>query len=694
MSSPGRLLATLACVLWVGSFLARSDGAEKQLRYVRKATRQETIEATLEATGWPRPVGPWYFLGPFDNVAGTGFRTEYPPERDWPPDLKRSYRGRGGEIVRWRKAVRVLDNEVNNLQLYSGIENSCVYLYRRMVSPRRALVTASFGSDDTITVWVNGYKVLARDVQRAVAPDQEQVQLPLNKGVNHLLVKICNYGGPMGFYFALRLPPRLEAELQRRLEEDFPADPESQYYRIYTIPVPEDIVLEVGGLVVRPDGKLLVCTRRGEIWLVENPDAEDLSEVRFRLFARGLHEPLGMTLVGNDLYVCQRPELTLVRDVDGDDRADEFITVCDWWGLSGDYHEFAFGPARTPDGSFFVALNVGFQWGHQAKAPWRGWCVRITPDGKFVPWASGLRSPNTIAVAPDGTVFYCDNQGEWVAACKLVEVRQGEFYGHAASLRWHPTRREEDIPLKGQRYDALDPKVGVTPPAVWFPYAALSQSASEPVWDETGGRFGPFAGQCFVGEQTKSLIMRVDLERVRGRYQGACFAFRSGFQCGVNRLAFAPDGTLYVGQTDRGWGSVGGKSYGLQRVVFTGKVPFEIKHFRIQQDAIAQTFTKPVDRETAANTESYALESYTYHYWSTYGSPEIDRRPVRIERAVVDADGLRVRLVVPVEELRTGRVYQLTASGVRSRQGEPLLHPEGFYTLNQLPEPAATAAGQ
>ena len=107
----------------------------------------------------------------------------------------------------------------------------------------------------------------------------------------------------------------------------------------------------------------------------------------------------------------------------------------------------------------------------------------------------------------------------------------------------------------------------VTPPCVWFPYGRMGQSASEPRWDTTGGKFGPFAGQCFVGDQTKSIVMRVYLEKINGRYQGACFPFRSGFECGVNRLVFGPDGSLYVGMTNRGWGSLGGKPYGLQRLV-------------------------------------------------------------------------------------------------------------------------------
>lgn len=669
-------------VLW---FLGADAGiamAQERLNYVRKATREETIAATLEASGLPRPVGPWYFVGPFDHQDGAGFLAEYGPEKQWPPDLNAAYVGRGGKPVRWRQAVRVVDGEVNNLQLYPNVENSCVYLYRKLESPRETTVTAWFGSDDTITVWINGQRVLARDVQRPVAPNQDRAELPLKRGENHLVVKICNYGGPMGFYFNIALPPILDAELQIRLERDFPRDPEAAHYRIETIPVPEDIVLEVGGIVVRPDGNLLVCTRRGEIWLVENPGAEDLASIRFRLFASGLHEPLGMTLVGNDLYVVQRPELTLVRDTDGDDRADEFITICDEWGLSGDYHEFAFGPARAPDGSFFVALNVGFQWGHQAKAPWRGWCVKITPDGKMIPWASGLRSPNGINFAPDGTLFYCDNQGEWVAACKMVEIRQGEFYGHVASLRWHPERTESEIPSSGQRYDSLDPRLGVTPPAIWFPYGSLSQSASEPVWDTTG-KFGPFQGQCFVGEQTRSLIMRVDLQKVGGRYQGACFMFRKGFQCGINRMAFAPDGTLYVGQTDRGWGSVGGRPYGLQRVRYTGRAPFEILHYRLLHDGFLLEFTEPVD-PASVKEGAVSLQSYTYNYWSTYGSPEVDRRGVPIQGIETGEDRRSVRLRVLPEHLVPGRVYHLSAPGIRSETGSPLLHPEGYYTLNKL----------
>ena len=467
--------------------------------------------------------------------------------------------------------------------------------------------------------------------------------------------------------------------------------PESRHYKIVTLPIPKDIILEVGGLAMRPDGKLLACTRRGEVWLITNPNAADPADVKFKLFASGLHEALGMTIHGKDVYVAQRPELTKLVDRDGDDVVDDYITLCDRWGVSGNYHEYAFGPARDKQGNFFVTLNVGFGGKSQSEAPWRGWCVKITPKGEMIPYAAGLRSPNGLAFSPDGDLFYADNQGEWVAACKLHHIREGEYYGHPASLRWakqSPFAKtlKESYP-SGMLYDGQmgQSRAGMpepTPPCIWFPYGRMGQSASEPIWDTTAGQFGPFAGQCFVGDQTKANLMRVYLEKVNGRFQGACFPFRQGFECGVNRLAFGPDGSLYVGMTNRGWGSVGGKPYGLQRLVYTGDLPFEVQMMKLTKTGFDLTFTKPLDADTAAKLTSYSLQSFTHHYWSTYGSPEMDKKPEKIDAVKLSAD--RKTASLTVTGFRRGRIYELHLDGVRSPDGEPVLHAEAYYTLNEV----------
>jgi hypothetical protein len=672
------------------------------LVYVKKASRHETIQATFAASGLPAFGGPWHIIGPFDNTDRKGFATAYPPEKEI--DLTKTYAGKNGKPVRWQEFAKFRLGELNDLAIFADNHEACAYLTHVIEAKEPITLTLALGSDDTLTVWLNGEKVLARDVERGAAPDQDRVALPLKAGPNRLLIKVCNFGGPWSLYLRPEFPGRLDGQFKTRLARDFggdragapnsPLTAEARHYRIETIPIPPEIVLEVGGLAFRPDGKLLCCTRRGDVWLIPNPLAADPNAVEFKLFATGLHEALGLLVDGQDVYVVQRPELTRLVDRDGDDVADEYLTVCDRWGVSGDYHEFAFGPARDKEGNFYVTLNVGFGGGHQAKAPWRGWCVKITPKGELIPYAAGLRSPNGVNVSPEGDLFYCDNQGEWVATCKMHHIRPGEYYGHPAGLRWAKDSPYADTfpherHASGMLYDGQPGKTGVggkpplTPPAVWFPYGRMGKSASEPVWDTTGGKFGPFAGQCFVGDQTNSTVMRVALEKVNGRYQGACFPFRSGFDCGVNRLAFAPDGrTLMVGETNRGWGSVGGKPYGLQRLVYTGEPPFEIHAISLTKTGFELTFTKPLDPATAGRPDAYSVQSHTYNYWSTYGSEEMDKRPERITAVQVAAD--RTKVALTVENLRPGRVYSLFLTGVKSAAGDPVLHPEGHYTLNTL----------
>ncbi len=697
-------LAAVLCGLAVGANQPpdKPPSPPLQGQYVKKSSRVETICATLASYGLPNLQGKWYYVGPFDNTDNVGFDTPYPPERT--VDLTASYLGKRDRKIGWKEFPDFpIGKVVNLVPLFPrDNRNAVVYLYHRFESPLAFRMRLSLGSDDTLSVFFNGKRIHHEPHFRPAAPDQDFVDLDVRKGTNELLIKIGQLGGDWAVYVApAELPAVVPAAVRLQLARDFavsaaPAGTvgrEAVYYQVLTIPLPEECVLEVGGLAFRPDGKLLACTRRGEIWLIDQATADDPSTARFQLFAAGLHEALGLYVENNQtVYVVQRPELTKIVDRDGDGRADEFVTVCDRWGVSGDYHEFAFGPARDRQGNFYITLNVGFGGGHQAKAPWRGWCVRVTPDGRLEPYAFGLRSPNGVNFSPDGDLFYCDNQGEWVATNKMHHVKPGQFYGHQASLRWLKLSPFAELAAKpypsSMRYDGTDSAGRFTgnypphdPPAIWFPYGRMGQSASEPVWDTTGGKFGPFAGQCFVGDQTRSMIMRVALEKIDGVYQGACFPFRSGLQCGVNRLCFAPDGSLMVGQTNRGWGSIGSKPYGLQRLVFTGKTPMEIHHIRLVRDGFELVFTKPLPPQPSWD-RAVSVTSFTYNYWSTYGSPEVDTRAEKV--AAVNLVGPQtLRLNVP--NLRRGRVYEFRLDGIQSTDGEPLLHPEAYYTLNVLP---------
>ena len=126
---------------------------------------------------------------------------------------------------------------------------------------------------------------------------------------------------------------------------------EERYYPISTIEAPADLQLEVSGLAALPDGRMAMAIRKGEVWIY---DAKNDS---FKQFATGLHEPLGLTFHQGDLYTCQRTEVTRLRDRDKDDKADGYLTYAKGWGVSGNYHEYAYGPVFDPKGDMYITLN-------------------------------------------------------------------------------------------------------------------------------------------------------------------------------------------------------------------------------------------------------------------------------------------------------------------------------------------------
>ncbi len=680
--------------------------AQAKPEYMKKPSRASTAVATLTSAGLPTLAGTWYYAGPFDNTNKTGFDTKFAPEVKF--DLKDNFSGKGGAQFGWAEYKNFKLGEVLNLKpLCPKNENdSTIYIAHQFEANADVKLPVSLGSDDTITVWLNGKELLKEAHERAAAPDQDFTTLPITKGKNTLLLKITQLQGGWEVFVCPGLPETLSKEIRAQYAKDYPvkastsAAPinlgaEAQFYGITTFATPKECILEVGGLAFRPDGKLLACTRRGEVWLVDDPSTATPSESQFSKYAGGLHEALGLWVQDNKtVYVVQRPELSILKDNTGSNKADEFLTLCDKWGVSGDYHEYAFGPARDKDGNFFITLNVGFGGGHQAKAPWRGWCVKV--DGKtgaMEPWAYGLRSPNGINFNPDGDLFYADNQGEWVATNKLHHIQKGKFFGHQAGLKWVKESpfadKVSDKVASGMMYDgqAAPGKAGpkgmpeLSPPCIWFPYGRMGKSVSEPIWDTTGGKFGPFSGQCFVGDQNTAEVMRVAMEKVNDVYQGACFPFRRGMQCGVNRLCFGPDGALYVGETRRGWGSLGGKDYGLQRISFSGKTPLEVHHISLTKQGFDVVFTKPMD-PALVKPELVGMKSYTYIYASPYGCPETDTRPEKVTSAKLSADGKTLSIAGP--ELARGRVYDFNFVGVKSKDGEALLHADAYYTLNEL----------
>ncbi len=470
------------------------------------------------------------------------------------------------------------------------------------------------------------------------------------------------------------------------LAQDAPT--EADYYPITRFEIPEGVVLEASGFQMMPDGKMAVCSRRGEIWMITDPFAKEVTADQFKRFAHGLHETLTLAERDGWLYTTQRSDVSRLRDTDGDGEADEFEVVNDGWEISGDYHEYAFGSKFDKNGDIWVVLCLTGSF--SSKVPYRGWCVRVTSSGELIPTTSGIRSPGGIGANHLGDMFYTDNQGPWNGTCALKHLPVGKFVGHPGGFEWYKFAEpfigeKPEEPKSGSRFMTEAKRLPkYEPPAVLFPYNKMGKSAAGVTCDTTGGKFGPFENQMFVTDQSYSTVMRCYMEKVKGHYQGVCFPFLEGFGSGSLGLEMTNNGTMFVGGTNRGWGSRGRKPFAVERVDWTGKVPFEVLEMKAKPDGFELVFTEPVDQKTAESLDSYSMETYTYIFQSAYGSPEVDHTEPKISKAVAGKDGKSVRLYV--DGLQEGHVHELHSDGVKSKAGLSLLHPEAYYTLNYIPE--------
>lgn len=470
------------------------------------------------------------------------------------------------------------------------------------------------------------------------------------------------------------------------------AEREAEYYQIVDVPLPEDLAVEAGSFEVMPDGQqLAIATRRGDLFLADGI-FQTYPQPTFHRFASGLDEVFGMAYRDGSFYVTQQTEVTRITDTDGDQRADSFETLSDVWGFRN-YHEFAFGSKPDRQGNIWVALCLSKSY--HSDAPFRGWCLKVTPDGQTIPVCSGIRSPCGIGPNEHGVMFYAESQGPWNGSCSLKVLEPGGFMGHPISFNWYELAPELGpppvVPNTPSRLEIERQRVKeLVPYAVVFPYKRMGRSISGFMVDRTGGKFGPFQNQIFISDFSLGVIMRATTEKVNGVWQGACYPFREGFDTGLLAVQFTPNGNLITGGTNRGWPVRGPKAYAIQRLDWTGKTPFEIREIKVTHDGFQIDFTKPVDATLAADPKQYQLKTFTHIYQQGYGSPEVDQTTPQVTAVTVAPNGRRVHL--KVDQRVQGHVHDFFLPELQSAEGETLLHPSAYYTLNEIPPPPAEAA--
>lgn len=463
---------------------------------------------------------------------------------------------------------------------------------------------------------------------------------------------------------------------------------------------PEGFEPLIGGLTQLPNGDLAltdfppnqdsanpVREPNGTIWRVKGvAAAEGPDDVEILPLADGFVEPAGLLWHDGSLYVSERYQITRILDADEDGFYEMHEKVADGW-TSDNYHHFTFGLAAKGDklyGTLSTSIDFGPEFDGEngingPNPPNRGTLVEVDlKTGEVAYLAGGFRTPNGIGVGPKGELLVPDNQGSWNPANSLYDVRPGRFYGHYNGI----LPGNERYPDGGHPGPFDDQPV--SPPAVYLPQGECANSPTQAVAIPDG----IFSGQVFLGELTGGGIRRVFLETVQGERQGAVFRFTQGLESGVNRLIRLDDGTLVIGGTGAGgnWNWRGTK-HGLQKLVPTGEVPFEILSCSARSNGFQLRFTQAVPVSQLADPERYNLSQWHYAPTRAYGGPKVDLEKLEVIAAEPDADGKGVRL--RVAGLKADRVVHLGCR-LTDTAGNLPLSPECWYTLNFLPTPERT----
>jgi len=437
---------------------------------------------------------------------------------------------------------------------------------------------------------------------------------------------------------------------------------------------PDDFKPRVGGIDFLPDGRMVVCTwdADGAVYVLDGVQGN--GKVTVKRIAAGLAEPLGIKVVGKDIYVLQKQELTKLVDKDGDDVIDEYYALANGWGVTDNFHEFAFGLVHR-NGKFYAALATAIDPGGASTRPQnpdRGKVIEIdgkTGDFKFI--ASGLRTPNGIGFGFKDGIYVTDNQGDWLPSSKLLHIKPGKFYG---SYSVEPE---------------MEGKLKEEPPVVWLPQGEIGNSPSQPAPLNDG----PYKGQMVHGDVTHGGVKRVFVEEVGGVRQGAVFRFTQGLEAGVNRIHWGPDGALYIGGIGAAgnWGQEGKERFGLQRMKWNGKPAFEMLATRVRRDGFEIELTEPLAADQSLDPTYLTATQWRYVPTAAYGGPKVDEAILPVRSLTVSRD--RKKIYARIDGLKENHVVHLRLDPtLLSEGGRDLWSTEAWYTLNRLPSSRLPAA--
>lgn len=411
-----------------------------------------------------------------------------------------------------------------------------------------------------------------------------------------------------------------------------------------------------------------------KVLLVNGYTGTEASAVKVEEISNSWLQFAGLTIANDKLYVSDRdgfyeiPELVVPAD-----KTKNRKLIVKWpdentWNEGGfQWHQWVFTPMFN-NGFFYAPYSGCIRQGgpsdRKATSKMAGAFLKWDLTGKMETYAGGLRSPNGANWDPaTGEMYVADNQGSWFPSSTFSLMKPGKFYGHRQT--GNPPNWAESLPYQ--------------PPVAWLPQDAVRKSPSQPIIIPTG----KYAGDWLIGDVNWSGFVRVAIDRVGEAYNGAVFFFSQGMgNSAIQRLAYGPDGALYIGTLKTVAGNwPGGDDQPMYRMsAKPTATAFEMKAVRSLADGLEIEFTQPVDSATISNS-AFNAKHWQYIRESGYGNGKQAEVNLTISATELSTDKKRVHL--KISGLVADRVVNIKHTGLKSG-GKAAWNDESWFTLNTI----------
>ena len=456
-------------------------------------------------------------------------------------------------------------------------------------------------------------------------------------------------------------------------------------YEAVQLPIPRNEMPTA--IAWRETGEMFIASLKGRVLQVKDTNDDGLGDT-FDVISDDLPAPYGLAVNEASVDVlCKTSLIRLTQSDLGPNVPYNQTVIADGWGYTADYHDWAVGLERDPDGCYYMALPCQQDDRSEAAARLRGQALKLIPSSsqdstrayRIEPMVAGLRFPMGLALSSSGDLFATDNQGNYNPFNELNHLQFGKRYGFINKLEAKP----------GFSPEFESPAVSLPHPWTRSVNGLCFLNTPQTLKDKGKAHvFGAFEGDLIGCEYNGLSLIRMSLQKVDGQYQGAAYMFsrpplsdEATFE-GPVTCAVSPEGELYVGSIhDSGWG--GGQNTGsLVRLKADGALPLGIDEVLATATGFEVKFTQPVDAQRATQAANYSIRSYRRVSTPAYGGDDQDERNEPVRELTVSADLKSV--VFEMNALRGGCVYEINVGSVG--EGEQTIFPsQAHYNMRTVP---------